>query len=159
MVLAKQAERRLLFEKLEVASFGQRLGAAINLELTVKALDVVADGVDADDQFVGDLLVRQPTSHQLENFALPLRERLREGDRRFLPRRSLRFGCCLDSQGEGSQQTASIFAGLSCEQWCQCGACLDEDTNVAFRFGQHQRPLQVRLCHRFLSQREVGPRP
>ncbi len=50
--------------------FGHGFGAGADLELLVDAADVGVDGLVADAQFVGDLLVEEALAQQIQHFLL-----------------------------------------------------------------------------------------
>ena len=127
--------------------FGDRLGAALDVELGEDVADVDLDRVEGEDEPVRNFLVGQPGRDQMENFQLTAAQRLdlgrgvraagRRGDRRM--------------DGERGQQLPRIvgfnaLSARSVEQLRQGRALVDKGTDISLRPGKGQGAGQVGGC-------------
>jgi hypothetical protein len=97
----------LLNPDVDVVTYDTRLDADNILDI-ISGYDVIVDGALADRQLFGDLLVRQPGGHQLNDLHLPLRELVAELQGQACSRRGARSPFGLAALGHGRTANASL---------------------------------------------------
>ena len=76
--------RNAQLDDAELADFGYGLSSAVDVELSIRPVDVGLDSVHRDDQLLSDILVRHSSSDVAEDLDLSFRKRFDEIARRGL---------------------------------------------------------------------------